>query len=61
MNLAGGICREFKLRLTCSLPPRLFQEGLSVRGVLLALFELDHQEINVQVEVTWHILQTIVH
>ena len=29
-----------------------FQEGLSVRGVLLALASSDHQEMNGQVELT---------
>ena len=30
-----------------------FQEGISVRGVGLALAAPDHQEMNGQVEVTW--------
>ena len=33
-----------------------FQEGLSVRGLQLALTEPNHQEMNVQVEVTWQTL-----
>ena len=37
------------------------QEVLSVRAVWLALVAPDHQEINVQVEVTWWTLQTISH
>ena len=30
-----------------------FQEGISVRGLQLALSEPDHQKINGQVELTW--------
>ena len=38
-----------------------FQEGISVRGVQLSLAAPDHQEMCVQVEVTWRKFQTIVH
>ena len=39
--------------------PKEFQEGISVRVVLLALAAPDHQEINGQVKVTWRTVQTI--
>ena len=38
---------------------KYIQEGLSAHVVRLALVALYHQEINVQVEVTWRTLQTI--
>ena len=38
-----------------------FQEGISVRGVLLVLAEPEHQEMNGQVEVTCLTFQTISH
>ena len=37
-----------------------FQEGLSVRGVKLALAASEHGETNDQVEVTWQTLWTII-
>ena len=40
---------------------RKFLEGLSVRVVRLSLAAPDHQEINIQVEVTWKTLKTIAH
>ena len=38
-----------------------FQEGISIHGVQLALAIPDHQEMNVQVEVTWKTLKIIEH
>ena len=38
-----------------------FHEGLSIRGVQLELAAPDHQEMNIQFEVTWQTLQTIAH
>ena len=38
-----------------------FQEGLYVRGVRLKLAAPEHQELNVQVGVTWKTLRTITH
>ena len=40
---------------------REFQEGLSMRELRLSLAAPEHQEINVQVEVTWRTLRTILH
>ena len=38
-----------------------FQEGLSIRGLQLALAAPDYQEMNGQVEVIWRTLKTITH
>ena len=38
-----------------------FQEGLSVHGLRLALAATDHQEMNVQTELTSQTVQTIAH
>ena len=52
-NISADVVTQFILKN--------FKEECQTRGVCLTLSEPEHQEMNVQVEVTWRTLRTVSH